>query len=153
MLLPIWENAFFLDTFFCLFFCLGNINYKRIKRKQFVKSAYMCSNGKIWTPDLPSHVSLSSIQKIPVKLPFCNLSPLFLLILLQRMKFPLMRATVGFPCSSTGKESVCNVGDVGSIPGLGRSPGEGKGYPLQYSGLQNSMDCIVHVVAESDTTE
>ena len=49
----------------------------------------------------------------------------------------------GFPCDSAGKESTCNVGDLGSIPGLGRSPGEGKGYPLQYSGLENSMDCIV----------
>ena len=42
---------------------------------------------------------------------------------------------------SAGKESACNVGDLGLIPGLGRSPGEGKGYPLQYSGLENSMDC------------
>ena len=41
------------------------------------------------------------------------------------------------------------MGDLGSIPGLGRSPGEGKGYPLQYSGLENSMDCIVHGVAKS----
>ena len=47
---------------------------------------------------------------------------------------------LGFPCGSAGKESACNVGDLGSIPGLGRSPGEGKGYPLQYSGLDNSMD-------------
>ena len=46
--------------------------------------------------------------------------------------------------SSAGKESACIVGDPGSIPGLGRSPGEGKGYPLQYSGLENSMDCTVH---------
>ena len=60
---------------------------------------------------------------------------------------------MGFPNSSAGKESACNVGDLGSIPGLGRSPGEGKGYPLQYSGLENSMDCIVYGVAESDTTE
>ena len=45
------------------------------------------------------------------------------------------------------------AGDLGSIPGLGRSPGEGKGHPLQYSGLENSMDCIVHGVAVSDTTE
>ena len=52
----------------------------------------------------------------------------------------------GFPCGSTGKESTCNGGDLGSIPGLGRSPGEGKGYPLQYSGLENSMDCIGHRV-------
>ena len=59
-----------------------------------------------------------------------------------------------FPCGSAGKESTCNAGDLGLIPGLGRSPGEGKGYPLQYSGLQNSMDCIVHGVTKSgDTTE
>ena len=60
---------------------------------------------------------------------------------------------MGFPCGSAGKESSCNAGatDVGSIPGLGRSPGEGKGYPLQYSGLENSMSCIVHVVAKSQT--
>ena len=45
-----------------------------------------------------------------------------------------------FPDSSIGKESACNAGDPGSIPGLGRSPGEGKGYPLQYSGLENSKD-------------
>ena len=47
---------------------------------------------------------------------------------------------LGFPCGSVGKESACNVGDLGSISGLGRSPGDGKGYPLQYSGLENSMD-------------
>ena len=46
----------------------------------------------------------------------------------------------GFPCGSTGQESACNSGDLGLIPGLGRSPGEGKGYPLQYSGLENPMD-------------
>ena len=46
---------------------------------------------------------------------------------------------LGFPCGSAGKESACNAGDLGSIPGLGRSPGEGKGYPLQYSCLENSM--------------
>ena len=45
--------------------------------------------------------------------------------------------------SSSVKESPCNVGDLGSISGLGRSPGEGNSYPLQYSGLENSMDCIV----------
>ena len=56
--------------------------------------------------------------------------------------------TRGFPCGSAGIESTCSAGDLGSIPGLGRSPGAGKGYPLQYSGLQNSMDCI-----ESDMSE
>ena len=58
---------------------------------------------------------------------------------------------MGFPCGSAGKESACNVGDLGLIPGLGRPPGEGKGYPLQYSGLENLMDCIVHGVAKNQT--
>ena len=57
----------------------------------------------------------------------------------------------GFPHSSVGKESVCNAGDPGLIPGLGRSPGERKGYPLQYSSLENSMDYTVHGVAKSWT--
>ena len=55
---------------------------------------------------------------------------------------------MGFPDSSVDKDFACNGGDPGSIPGLGRSPGEGKGYPLQYSGLENSMDCIVHGIAK-----
>ena len=58
-----------------------------------------------------------------------------------------------FPGVSADKESACNSGDLGLIPGLGRSPGEGKGHPLQCSGLENSMDCIVHGVAKSPTTE
>ena len=58
---------------------------------------------------------------------------------------------VGFPGGSKGKASACNAGDLGSIPGLGRSPGEMKGYPLQYSGLENSRDYIVHGVAKSQT--
>ena len=57
----------------------------------------------------------------------------------------------GFPGGSVGKESACNMGDLGSSPGLGRSPGEGKGYPLQYSGLENSMDSTVHRVTKSRT--
>ena len=58
---------------------------------------------------------------------------------------------VGFLCGSAGKESACNVGALGSISGLGRSPGEGRGYPFQYSGLENSTDCMVHGVAKSWT--
>ena len=54
-------------------------------------------------------------------------------------------------CGLAGKESACNVGDLGSVPGLGRSPGEGKGYPLQYSGLENSMDYKVHGITKSRT--
>ena len=63
----------------------------------------------------------------------------------------VLASLLGFPCGLAGKESACNAGDLGSIPGLGRSSGEGKGYPLQYSGLENSMDCIVHGVAKSQT--
>ena len=59
----------------------------------------------------------------------------------------------GFPCGSAGKESACNGGYLGSIPGLGRSPGEGKGYLLQYPGLENSMDYSPWGLKESDTTE
>ena len=58
---------------------------------------------------------------------------------------------LGFPCGSAGKESAFNMGDLGSIPGLGRSLGEEKGYPLQYPGLENSMDYIVHGVTKSRT--
>ena len=66
-------------------------------------------------------------------------------------RFPTLQADfflLVFPCGSAGKESSCNAGDLGSIPGLGRSPGEGKGYTLQCSGLENSMDSIVHGVAK-----
>ena len=58
---------------------------------------------------------------------------------------------LGFPCGSAGKESACSLGDLGLIPELERFPGEGKGYPLQNSGLENSLDCIVHGVTKSWT--
>ena len=62
----------------------------------------------------------------------------------------------GFSCGSVGKESACNVGDLGLIPGLGRSPGEGNGNPLQYPCLENPMDeggwwATVHGVAKCQT--
>ena len=60
-------------------------------------------------------------------------------------------ALMGFSGGSAGKESACDVGDLGLIPGLGRSPEEGNGDPLQYSGLENSMDCMVHGVTKSRT--
>ena len=59
----------------------------------------------------------------------------------------------GFPCGSASKESACNVGDLGLIPGLGRSPGEGKDYPLQYSGLENSVDYSPWGCKESEMTK
>ena len=58
---------------------------------------------------------------------------------------------LGFPGGSAGEESACNAGDLDSIPELGRSPGEGNSYPLQYSDLENSMDYTVHGVAKSWT--
>ena len=58
---------------------------------------------------------------------------------------------IGLPCSLADKKSTYNAGDLGLIPGLGRFLGEGKGYPLQYSGLENSMDCAVHGDAKSQT--
>ena len=58
---------------------------------------------------------------------------------------------LGFPCGSDCKESACNAGDLGLLSGLGRSPREGKGYPLRYSGLENFMDYTVHGVAKSQT--
>ena len=63
----------------------------------------------------------------------------------------LMNIQGCFPCGSARKEFTCNAGDLGLITGLGKSPGEGKGYPFQYSGLENSLDCIVHGVAKSWT--
>ena len=119
---------------------------------------------------------------------YCSISRMDL-FKVQRGKRSQPRSHTGFPDSSVGKESACNAGDPGSIPGsgrspgkgigyplqsswasivaqlvknlpamretcvgkipvLGRSPGEGKGYPLQYSGLENSMDCIVHGVTK-----
>ena len=62
-----------------------------------------------------------------------------------------MASWKGLSDSSVGKESACNEGDLGLIPGLGRSSGEGKGCPLQYSDLENSMDSIVHGVSKSQT--
>ena len=61
------------------------------------------------------------------------------------------RMKLHFSGGSDGKEPTCYVGDLGLIPGLGRSPGEGEGYPLQYSGLENSMDCIAHGVTKNWT--
>ena len=69
---------------------------------------------------------------------------------IHQIKIMIIRS---FPGGSDGKEPARDAGDLHSIPRLGRSPGEGSGYPLRYSGLENSMDCIVHGVTESDTTE
>ena len=80
---------------------------------------------------------------IPVLVNFQLNNPLHLFILLGR-KVVMTLLKFGFPCGLAGKEFACNAGDLDSIPGLGRSPGEGKGYPLQSSGQENSMDYTVH---------
>ena len=72
-------------------------------------------------------------------------------ILKHRLIQRELTCSLGFLGSSPGKGSACNAGDLSSIPGSGSSPGEGIDYPLQYSGLENSMDCIVHGVAKSQT--
>ena len=77
---------------------------------------------------------------------WCTLPNIFLVQI-----FKSQATSKGFPCGSDGKESACNVGDLDLIPGLGRSPREGKSYPLQYSGLERSMDCIVYGVENSWT--
>ena len=77
---------------------------------------------------------------------------------MSRVKILVLATMWGSPGASAGKESTFNEGDLGLIPGLGRSPGEGNGYPVQYSCLENPMDrgawlAIVHEVTESDTIE
>jgi len=80
-----------------------------------------------------------------------SLQPVFLLKVDIVLVFQFFPWLMGFPCGSASKESACNGGDLGSIPGFGRSPGEEKGYPLQYSGLENAMDSIVHGITNSRT--
>ena len=86
----------------------------------------------------------STGEGIGYPLPYSWVAPVF---------WRIQENTPVFPVGSAGKESTCKVRDLGLIPGLGRSPGEGEGYPLHYSGLENSMDYKVHGVTESDTTE
>ena len=71
----------------------------------------------------------------------------------MRLYYEVFQWFGGFPGGSDGKESNCNAGDLGSIPGLGRSPGQGKGHPLQYSGLVNSMGYSPWGRKELDMTE
>ena len=78
-------------------------------------------------------------------------NPCCLAILYTQCFLSINPILLGFPDGSVGKESTCNIGDPGSIPGLGRSPGEGKGYPLQYSDLENPMGSIVPGVTKSWT--
>ena len=98
-----------------------------------------CSRSPLILSDVQS--SLTSIISI-------SLSIALISILQKDGFFGSFFVILGFPCDSTGKESTCNAGDLSLIPGLGRSLREVKGYPLQYSGLENSMDCVVHGVTK-----
>ena len=110
-------------------------------------SGYMPMNGVAGSYDSSTFSFFRNFHTVPWCLypPFTNFfkcSPTFI--------HPVF---LGFPGGSAGEESTCNAGDLSSFLGLGRSPGEGEGYSLQYSGLESSMDCIVHGVAESNTAE
>ena len=84
-------------------------------------------------------------------LQYCNehIFKILILIFMDKYQEVELLDSTGFLCGSAGKESACNAGDLGSIPGLVKSPGEVKDYPLQYSGLENSVDCLVFGVAKS----
>ena len=101
--------------------------------------------------DSLQHVMLFALVTAPVTARNCLVYLLFVCVAPHQTGLltfaPNLRASL-VPDGSAGKESACNAGDPSSIPGLGRSPGEGKGYPLQYSGLENSMDWIVQGVAK-----
>ena len=99
------------------------------------------------------NVSASLIAQLVKNLPAMQDTPVQFLgwkICWRRGRLPTP-VFLGFPCGSAGKESTCNVGDLSMIPGLGRSPGEGKDYALQYPGLENCMDYIVLGVTKSWT--
>ena len=97
--------------------------------------------GKMCFPFQPQRLNLSLVL-----LPIAKIAATHL-----KTSLKLSLLSIGFTCGSAGKESAWNAGDLGLIPGWGRSSREGKGYPFQYSGLGNSMDCIVHGVAKSQT--
>ena len=98
-----------------------------------------------WTDAILRGSLIAQLVKIHLQCRRLQFHPWVRKICWRRDKLPTP-VFLGFPCGSAGKESSCNEGDLDSIPGLGRSPGEGKGYPLQRAGLENSMDCIAHGV-------
>ena len=103
------------------------------------------------TPGLPNYCQLPEFTQTHVHWVGDATEPSHPLVSLSPSAFslssiPISPVFLGFPCSSAGKESSWNAGDLGSIPGLGRCPGEGKGYSLQYSGLENSMNYTVQGV-------
>ena len=117
----------------------GSVGMHKKKKKEYWSGLPFPSSGNLLDPGIEA-ASISCVEGR-----FCTAEPRW------KPNIYLYLQVACFPCGSAGKESACSVGDLGSIPGLGRSPGEGKAYPLQYSGLENSMDCIDHGVAKSRT--
>ena len=100
--------------------------------------------------------SMNVVLNFLLLLCYCQFLPLCLLLFTHiSLCVPMLdcesESEKGFPGASASKESDRNAGALGLILGLGSFPGEGKCYPLQYSGLENSMNCIVHGVAKSWT--
>ena len=112
----------------------------KLKMMQETEWSFSVYPGNCWQPHLQVQSNHSKSSG----------SPFLATCLIKEYHFGVGSCR-GFPDSSVGKESTCNAGDPCSVPALGRSPGEGKGYPLQCSGLENSMHCIVHGVAKSQT--
>ena len=121
---------------------IANIRWIIKKARKFQKNIYFCF---IHSASLRAQLvkNLLAMQETPVQ---------FLGVKIHQRRDRLPTPVfLCFPCGSAGKESACNAGDLGLILGLGRSPGEGKGYPLQYSGLENSLDYTVHGVTKNQT--
>ena len=126
-----------------LSFCLSDNGLLSPSFLKYIFSGYWILNWKLcFFCALQTSYHYTVIFIISVESPAVSL-------ILALLKYG--RLNEGFPCGSADKESTCNVGDLGSFPGLGRSPEEGNSHPLQYSGLENSMDCTVHGVAKSLT--
>jgi len=122
---------------------------------------YICPILLNIPPTLPTHPIPLGCTECSIELPMLYSNfPLAICLLCSKVHasvllFQLVQH-LGFPGGSAGKESACNAGDLGSIPGVGRSPGEGNSYPLQYSDLENSMEWTLYSPwdhKESDTTE
>ena len=120
--------------------------------------ASVCMESKRYslTGDKPHDFSLSLCSFILPSIPY-QITILWFCAVLEGFLFPqysynfTLYVSGGFPGGSAGKESSRNVENLGSIPRLGWSPAEGNSYPLQYSGLENSKDCVVHGVTKSWT--
>ena len=161
---PVTENLKIHSDLFWTFFvvtikvasvcCFGE--YLQTKQGNYTGKASLWRDRKaVWFPFYPLLNSFLGFPDSSVgKESACNAGPWFdswvRKIPCKRDRLPTP-VFLGFPCGSADKEPTCNVEDLGLIPGLERSPGGGKGYPLQYSGLENSMDCVVPGVTQSQT--